>query len=74
MADLSSMDCSCNPWNNTCINRIYHHLSEADAPLAMSYVPYQQWSTTFEPCKGLQAGTIFPCLYKPFCGKGGRNC
>ncbi|MDO4297215.1 MAG: spore coat associated protein CotJA [Lachnospiraceae bacterium] len=46
-------------------------MTMADAPLAMAYVPYQHWNQTFEPCRGLQLGTIFPCLCKPFCGKGG---
>lgn len=73
MADLNSMDCGCFNWSNRRVNRIYDHLTEADAPLAMGYVPYQYWDTTFEPCKGLQTGTIFPCLHKPFCGKGGKN-
>ncbi|MFQ7549658.1 MAG: spore coat associated protein CotJA [Blautia marasmi] len=27
--------------------------------------------TTFELCKALQMGTIFPELCKPFCGKRG---
>ena len=73
MADLNSMDCGCFTWSNSRVNRIYEHLTEADAPLAMGYVPYQHWDRTFEPCRGLKAGTIFPCLYKPFCGKGGRS-
>ncbi len=41
-------------------------------PLAMAYVPSQTFKTTFEPCKALQAGTVFPELYKPFCGE--RRC
>lgn len=44
-------------------------------PLAMGYVPWQHYHHTFELCKGLQVGTIFPELCKPFCGKrGGRPC
>ncbi|MDO5426029.1 MAG: spore coat associated protein CotJA [Eubacteriales bacterium] len=38
----------------------------------MAYVPYQHWDKTYSLCKGLQAGTIFPELDKPFCGKGGK--
>ncbi|MDD2958372.1 MAG: spore coat associated protein CotJA [Lachnospiraceae bacterium] len=37
----------------------------------MGYVPMQSWSTPLAPCKGLQIGTIFADLYKPFCGKRG---
>ncbi len=43
-------------------------------PAAMGYVPYQKWSTPFELARGLQMGTIFPDLCKPFCGKGGAVC
>lgn len=35
-------------------------------PIAMAYVPWQQWHDTYELCRGLQAGTIFPELDKPF--------
>lgn len=46
----------------------------AGLPLAMAYVPWQTFHNTFEPCKALQMGTIFPELCKPFCGKrGGRS-
>ncbi len=39
--------------------------------LAMAYVPIQQWEKPYEIEKGLQVGTIFPELDKPFLGKGG---
>lgn len=39
--------------------------------LAMGYVPMQIWSQPLAPCKGLQIGTIFADLDKPFCGRGG---
>lgn len=36
-------------------------------PLAMAYVPMQQWSCVYEDDhKALCRGTIFPCLDKPF--------
>lgn len=57
---------------NRAVNQIYEHLCEADAPLAMGYVPEQYWGETYELCRGLSAGTIFPCLHKPFCGRGGK--
>ena len=34
--------------------------------VAMAYVPFQQWSETFDPMKGFDKGTIFPDLDKPF--------
>lgn len=65
-------DCGCAAnTSNGPVNEIYDHLTAAQAPLAMAYVPYQQWDQTYEPCRALRAGTIFPCLNKPFCGKGG---
>lgn len=77
MPDLQITDCRCNTATATsvspsAVSSIYHHLYEANAPLAMGYVPYQHWEEPFELCKVLHLGTIFPCLYKPFCGKGGR--
>lgn len=48
-------------------------------PLAMAYVPWQQWQNVYEGSKGLENGTIFEELIFPFqyasrvCGDGG-NC
>ncbi|MDO5415056.1 MAG: spore coat associated protein CotJA [Bacillota bacterium] len=38
--------------------------------LAMAYVPMQPWEEPYDPCMGLQAGTIFPSLLFPFEGGG----
>lgn len=38
--------------------------------VAMAYVPFQQFNTTFTPEKGLEMGTLFPELDKPFLGGG----
>ena len=38
-------------------------------PLAMAYVPWQQFGALYEPEKGFMAGTIFPDLDKPFLGR-----
>ena len=32
---------------------------EKDYPLAMAYVPWQQWQTPYGPERGLAQGTIF---------------
>jgi len=40
-------------------------------PLAMAYVPWQRWTTTYEPAVGHHRGTIFPDLDKPWVGGGG---
>ena len=33
---------------------------EKQFPVAMAYVPWQQWTTTYAPERGLVQGTIFP--------------
>ena len=38
-------------------------------PLAMAYVPYQNFDDLNEPCKALEQGTLFRALYKPFSGQ-----
>lgn len=43
----------------------------ANLSLAMAYVPWQTWEKPFEMEEGLNNGTIFPGLYKPFLGEGG---
>lgn len=37
--------------------------------LGMAYVPWQRWGSVYEPCKALNAGTIFPELDLPFMGR-----
>ena len=40
-------------------------------PIAMAYVPWQQWRKLYDLCYSFQCGTIFQELEKPFRGKGG---
>ena len=40
--------------------------------VAMAYVPFQQFNLTYAPEKGLDLGTIFPELDKPFLGGARR--
>lgn len=35
-------------------------------PIAMAYVPWQSFETTYPLCQGLMVGTIFPELDLPF--------
>ena len=35
-------------------------------PVAMAYVPFQQWVQTYTAEKALCQGTLFPCLDLPF--------
>lgn len=44
----------------------------------MAYVPWQQFTKTYDPNRALRVGTIFPELDKPFTGNcawnnGGRR-
>lgn len=39
---------------------------EQNYPVAMAYVPWQQWQNTYAPERGLAQGTIFPDLDLPF--------
>lgn len=40
-------------------------------PIAMAYVPWQEWRALYEVEKGFHRGTIFEELDKPFKGMGG---
>lgn len=40
-----------------------------DMPYAMAYVPFQRWQKTYDDEAGLERGTVFPCLDKPFIGE-----
>lgn len=45
-----------------------------DPVVAMAYVPYQQRGKMYYAEQGLEKGTLFPELNKPFrCGKGGNS-
>lgn len=69
-ADRSSQSCACRIPNTVTKNaEMYTHLSHLEP--AMAYVPCQQLTTTYDLCYALNAGTIFPQLCKPFCGKRG---
>ena len=45
----------------------------SDLPIAMAYVPWQEWCGILQLEKGLCCGTIFEELNKPFTGAGGRR-
>lgn len=40
-----------------------------NTPLAMCYVPYQEYGKTYAENVALEKGTIFPDLYFPFLGR-----
>jgi len=43
-----------------------------NTPLAMAYVPMQQWGKTYSVEKGFDKGTVFPELDLPF--EPGEGC
>lgn len=43
-----------------------------DPKVATAYVPFQTDFNTYDDAKALKAGTLFPCLDKPFLGSGTR--
>ena len=43
----------------------------SNMPIAMAYVPWQEWRNIYEAEKGFHYGTIFEELNKPFRGIGG---
>lgn len=57
--------------DSCCMGKSGQERDMEEFALAMGYVPWQSYGRTFELCKGLEVGTIFPELCKPFCGKRG---
>ncbi len=53
-------------------NTNYSDRFPAYTPLAMAYVPFQQWSEPCELSEGFSNGTIFSELNLPF--KPGEDC
>lgn len=43
-----------------------HASFKNELPLAIAIIPLQRWETPYDPSRGLQQGTIFPCLDLPF--------
>lgn len=60
---------------NYCCDECVGDYSKTDVlqefPVAMAYVPWQQWRKLHDLGYGFQCGTIFQELEKPFRGKGG---
>lgn len=58
----SNSDCGCKDNN--------HHMHHM--PLAMAYVPMQQWGELYDHETAICEGTAFPCLNLIFCGSRGK--
>ena len=48
------------------------HPTWDEKPIAMAYVPWQEWRDIYEAEKAFSCGTIFKELNKPFVGKRGN--
>lgn len=58
-AGLGGKDCTPNPTP-----------FPARTPVAMAYIPFQQFGQLYSPEQSLNYGTLFPDLNKPFLGGG----
>lgn len=56
----------CENMQETDCNKFETYDTLHDMPLAMAYVPWQQWKNVYDGAKGLQSGTIFEELIFPF--------
>lgn len=53
-------------------NKMSDNASLSEKSLGMAYVPWQQnFGNVYDLDKAFCKGTIFPCLDKPFLGRGG---
>ena len=60
---------TCNPIYNRCMMQFYNPAPILNARLAHAYVPFQyiiDVNCIYPPMKGLQQGTIFPELDRPY--------
>ena len=57
--------------NNNCMScqNVRRDVFCEDVAIGMGYIPWQVWGDVYDLNKGLCAGTIFPCLDKPFMGR-----
>lgn len=69
-SERQPMSCACHmPGAASKDAQMYEHADHMEP--AMAYVPCQEFTNTYDLCYALNAGTIFPQLCKPFCGKRG---
>ena len=79
--DTCATPCSLNNCDNCNVSSIAKRCDDCQKtrdelrgmPLAMAYVPWQEFGCTYEPAQALHAGTIFPELDKPFYGRKGMR-
>ncbi len=63
------------PQNNTTANNSSNNMSRfpQNAPLAMAYVPFQEWGEVYADDVAFPTGTLFPDLNFPFMRGAGEN-
>ena len=67
-----SASVSSSTLSRSCCNTREHD-KLSGLPIAMAYVPWQEWCSLYEVEKGFRCGTIFAELNLPFCWKGGGS-
>lgn len=68
----TSRSCACHlPGIQRRNQEMYEHIDQMEP--AMAYVPCQRFSTVYDLGYSLKAGTVFPQMCKPFCGKRGMQ-
>ena len=57
--------------NVAALTKVYQPITPfpKETPLAMAYVPFQSFGKLYDETLGLDTGTMFPDLDKPFTGK-----
>ena len=65
---------SCRPSSSACCEDRAEYDELNGMPIAMAYVPWQEWQNIYEAEKGFHQGTIFEELNKPFTGIGIGGC
>ena len=73
-ASDTAKQCSCpcmNSGQRSSDKNMYEHLKHLIP--AMAYIPTQNFTSAYDLDYALSAGTIFPQLCKPFCGKRGGS-
>lgn len=65
---MSNMNCNCMS-NQHSRQAARQDMCLDNASLGMAYVPWQTWGNVYDLNRGHEAGTIFPCLDKPFMGR-----
>lgn len=67
----AKVDSECSMCTETHTDNYCTHDLLSGMPIAMAYVPWQEWRNLYSAEKALCRGTIFEELDKPFCGIGG---